>query len=493
MFLFNYALNSNPSNLRVLDLGQNFLQNSGVKRLRSFLLNPLCKLETLSLSRCRISVNSCDFLASALKSNPSYLKVLDLSQNLLQDSGVRLLSDFLLNPLCKLETLRLNDCRLSELSCRSLALVLKSNTSQLRVLDLSWNELIDLGVKLLCSGLESPNCKLETLRLKNCYISKISCGSLAPTLKSSRSLLRELDLSGNSLMDSGVKLLCSALESPNCNLESLRSVHASVQSVLYSVTKTLSSLRYCRLTSVSCESLASVLKSNTSLLRELNLSENSLHDSGVKLLCSGLESPNCHLEILGLNECFLSNVSCDSLVEALKCNIQRRWMVKTILGGQRHIAHYSSAASAFPSHLRELDLSLNILQDLGVKVLCDFLQNPLCKLETLGLVDCRLSEFSCDWLASVLKSNPSSLRELDLSWNELRDSGVKLLSSGLASPNCKLETLSLTDCSLSQSSCDALASALKSNPYHLRELDLMWNNLHESGANLSHLLQRESI
>ncbi|XP_029687687.1 NACHT, LRR and PYD domains-containing protein 12-like [Takifugu rubripes] len=116
-------------------------------------------------------------------------------------------------------------------------------------------------------------------------------------------------------------------------------------------------------------------------------------------------------------------------------------MVKTILGGQRHIAHYSSAASAFPSHLRELDLSLNILQDLGVKVLCDFLQNPLCKLETLGLVDCRLSEFSCDWLASVLKSNPSSLRELDLSWNELRDSGVKLLSSGLASPNCKLETL----------------------------------------------------
>uniref|UniRef100_A0A674N7P3 NACHT LRR and PYD domain-containing protein n=1 Tax=Takifugu rubripes TaxID=31033 RepID=A0A674N7P3_TAKRU len=116
-----------------------------------------------------------------------------------------------------------------------------------------------------------------------------------------------------------------------------------------------------------------------------------------------------HLSLFRLKNCYISKISCGSLAPTLKSS--------------------------------QLDLSLNILQDLGVKVLCDFLQNPLCKLETLGLVDCRLSEFSCDWLASVLKSNPSSLRELDLSWNELRDSGVKLLSSGLASPNCKLETL----------------------------------------------------
>ncbi|KAI4791396.1 hypothetical protein KUCAC02_034030, partial [Chaenocephalus aceratus] len=89
-----------------------------------------------------------------------------------------------------------------------------------------------------------------------------------------------------------------------------------------------------------------------------------------------------------------------------------------------------------------------------------------------------------DWevVASALKSDSSNVRELELGV-DLQDSEVEQLSSGLKSPNCRLKTLSLKWCSLSEISCSALISALKSN-IHLRELDLSENALKDSGVEL---------
>ncbi|XP_062865616.1 NACHT, LRR and PYD domains-containing protein 12-like [Trichomycterus rosablanca] len=93
------------------------------------------------------------------------------------------------------------------------------------------------------------------------------------------------------------------------------------------------------------------------------------------------------------------------------------------------------------SSLKHLNLSYNELKDSGVKLLSAGLENPHCKLEILVLVDCNLTEKSCQVLSSVLSLNSSSLKHLNLSNNELKDSGVKLLSAGLENPHCKLEIL----------------------------------------------------
>uniref|UniRef100_A0A3P8XZJ0 B30.2/SPRY domain-containing protein n=1 Tax=Esox lucius TaxID=8010 RepID=A0A3P8XZJ0_ESOLU len=125
------------------------------------------------LAGCKLTAEVCEVISSALISNPSHLTVVDLSDNELKDSGVKMLSAGLEHPHCKLETLRLSECQVTKEGCGSLVSALKSNPSHLKELDLSYNHPGDLGVRLLSAGLEDPHWRLEKLKFE--YHPQVLC------------------------------------------------------------------------------------------------------------------------------------------------------------------------------------------------------------------------------------------------------------------------------------------------------------------------------
>ncbi|XP_062420413.1 uncharacterized protein LOC119197360 [Pungitius pungitius] len=169
----------------------------------------------VSLHACNLTVSCCENLAKNI--NPSQVRELDLSNNNLTDAGITLLSKKLKNS--KLEKLRLRSCNLTQHSSDDLTAVISSASCQLRELDLSDNDLQDVGVKTLSGGLESPHCQLKILSVSLCRVTEEGCTFLASALNSSS--LRELDLSYNHPGELGVQLLSALMADPQCSLQKL--------------------------------------------------------------------------------------------------------------------------------------------------------------------------------------------------------------------------------------------------------------------------------
>ncbi|KAK1801927.1 hypothetical protein P4O66_022555, partial [Electrophorus voltai] len=324
-----FVLLTSADRLNIFDLKKYSKSDEGLLRL----LLVVKASEIALLSYGLLTEKCCEALATAFRSYSSVLKAVDLSGNLIEDTGVEWLSSGLQSPQCRLEILRLAFCGMTEKGASALASAFAANPAAIRELDLSENPIGDSGLKALSQVLENVKCRLQTLRLRETGVTGEGCVALA----SNPIHLRELNLGNNDLRGTGIKFLFAALEDHSSAILKLE-------------------LNQCSLTTGCCDSLASALGKKSSCLRELNLGCNNLQDSGVKSLCAGLESPHCKLKTLSLSNCGVTEESCTILA--------------SVLSGKHAI-------------LKELDLSGNDLKDTNIRQLSALMENPDHKLEKI--------------------------------------------------------------------------------------------------------------
>ncbi|XP_049923692.1 NLR family CARD domain-containing protein 3-like isoform X3 [Epinephelus moara] len=218
----------------------------------------------------------------------------------------------------------------------------------------------------------------------------------------------------------------------------------------------------------------SLLEGAQEHLRRGNLSTDRLSPAQWSALVFILLSSEEELDVFDLKKYSASEEGLLRLLPVVKASST------SLLNGckltERSCEALASVLSSPSNNLKELDLSNNDLEVSGVELLAGGLQNPHCGLKTLRTPSVTVLK------QYVRNSEIQSL--LDLIYNNRRDSGVKLLSVGLQSSNCRLETLRLNGCNLTAGSCNTLASVLSSPSYSLRELDLSGNDLEDSGVEL---------
>ncbi|XP_043558887.1 NLR family CARD domain-containing protein 3-like isoform X2 [Chiloscyllium plagiosum] len=284
-------------------IGSN-LGDSGVKILSQVMTSPDCKLQNLDLSNNNLSIGSWEELVSVLITNQT-LRELNVSSNRMGEAGLRTLSSALKDPRCKLEKLGLNNTCTLDFGMMG-----------------SYQE--ETGMEILSDVLKDPRCTLKSLELAKNSLTQKNYEEIASAMTINCSLTH-LDLSSNVIQDSGINVLSVALMDTSC----------SIQSLVLTETK---------LTPTCCEKLASVLVTNQTL-RELDLSMNKLGDSGVCALSTALKEPCCKLETLGLRRTSLTDACCKKLITALSTS----------------------------QTIASLDLSENLFTDSSIKIFCSLI------------------------------------------------------------------------------------------------------------------------
>ena len=481
--------------LKVVNLVHNLLTDEAADDL-AIIISQNTKLEELDVSCNNLQITGTIKIFQAI-SHLSTLRKFNIAHNVVTDEAIHYLSSNIKlkelnlshvnldNPItlkhCKFTSLNkfnLSNNNISMQSANDISLFL-SQCSNLQVLDLSYTNLQSPG------GIEvldwPGNFNLTKFNISGNGITTNAAGKIVKFLSKNNVGLEELDLSSNKFQELGINYILSSINISNlsklnvCNI--LNSDDNQVSSDLICITDTLINatklieldLSYNKL-SASCtryllhktlsmftnlvqlnasggiisdevaEALAYALSENTTL-KELDLSDNNLHEKGIKKIFNGLK-----------------------VSTLIKFNISHNNITVPA-------ADYIASFISKNTELELLDLSYNTLLSAGAIKVCS---RNLSSLTTFNISHNGVSAKAANIIAAFLSYN-IMLQVLDLSCNDLQASDYKSIFKALQK-KCFLTTLKLSNCSVINEAADELTAILLHN-VSLQVLDLSYNKL----------------
>ncbi|XP_044168841.1 NACHT, LRR and PYD domains-containing protein 9-like [Acropora millepora] len=365
---------------------------------------------------------------------------IDLSNNELGDVGANEVKKFIVNKERKLKTLRLSRNNLTDNAAKNFAAALQHSKFKLETLFFSDNNFTDNAAKDFAAALKHSNCKLESLDLNNNNFTDNAAKDFAAALEHSNCKLETLDLSKNNFTDNAAKDFAAALKHSNCKLETLF----------------LSGNNF---TDNAAKDFAAALQHSNCKLEALKLSHNNFTDNAAKDFAAVLKHSNCKLEALDLRGNNFTHNAAKEFAAALK--------------------HSNCKLESL--NLSYIDFTDNDFTDNAAKDFAAALKHSNCKLKELFLSDNNFTDNAAKDFAAALKHSNCKLETLNLSQNNFTDNAAKDFAAALEHSNCKLETLSLNGNNFTDNAAKDFAAALQHSNCKLKDLYVSDKNFTEDG------------
>ena len=392
--------------MNIIKLGNNILDEDGAKAI-AHMLEETRTLKIIELNNTNMTSNEFNQLVKGLNLNNTLTEV-NIEENNITE--IETIEQTLNNPTNIISIFNISRNSIGDTGAIKIAEILETNTT-LKTLKLGGNKISVSGVKAIASAL-FINSTLSTLELNDNKLGNDGFKELVEALKLNINLT-EINLESTGCDDKDTELIITMIKS-NITLQTLK----------------LGNNNFNMSNKKGCQRLVYALKNNTTLKR-LDLNNNNMGDTQINIDDTQKEKVVTVCDILAFS--LKENKSLTEL------NIQHNKL--------NHLRAYLLSKALKNSSINILNISNNLIGDLGAK-----------------------------WIADMLFDN-SNLKTLKLGYNEIGDEGIKELANALKH-NRTLLTLELNNNNFGRIGIIALATALKLNTT-LLEINLEFNSLDE--------------